>query len=181
MSDTWTNQLPANAEPGTYLVTVKGRRVYMGEDIPQTTTIEIQVGQTQRTVAHLNTGKCETCHNNGGGFDKVLHANGNRAACAGCHVPLSFELEGPIVVRTHFIHSRSERFDAAKNNCSTCHLDQHSIQRVSKAACLSCHTSYPDSHVASFGAVESMYVGGGEESFVSCTDSCHRTHPGSKL
>ena len=48
----------------------------------------------------------------GGELAKVLHGNDNRAACAGCHAPLGFELEGPIFVRTHFIHSRSDRFDA---------------------------------------------------------------------
>jgi len=180
-TDLVTFHLPENAQPGTYIVTVKGRRVYMGEDIPATTNIEIQVGTTQRTVPHLGTGNCQNCHNNGGELTKVLHANANRAACAGCHAPLSFELEGPIVVRTHFIHSRSERFDAPLENCRTCHLSKESIQRVSKAACLSCHNSYPQWHADTFGPIESMYVGGGAESFVSCTDSCHRTHPGSRL
>ena len=47
--DTWTYHVPADAAPGTYLVTVKGRRVYLGEDIPATKTIEIQVGSPQRT------------------------------------------------------------------------------------------------------------------------------------
>lgn len=180
-SDEVTFHIPPNADPGTYLVTVKGRRVYLGEDRPYTKTIEIQVGQRQRTVPHLNTGNCQSCHKNGGELSKVLHANDNRAACAACHVPLSFELEGPIFVRTHFIHSRTDRFGADLKNCSNCHLDRQGIQRVSKAACLSCHKSYPDWHVAQFGPVESAYVGGGEESFIQCTDSCHTNHPGSRL
>jgi hypothetical protein len=111
----------------------------------------------------------------------VLHGNANRGTCAGCHVPLGFELEGPIYVRTHFIHSRSRRFDAPLENCSACHLTPESIQRTSKSACLSCHKSYPSSHVEEFGPIESMYVGGGRESFQQCTDSCHRTHPKSRL
>ena len=98
-----------------------------------------------------------------------------------CHVPLGFELEGPIAVRTHFIHSRSGRFDAPLNKCSNCHLNAAGIQRTSKAACLSCHKSYPQSHVAQFGPIESMYVGGGRESFDQCTGACHTTHPGSGL
>lgn len=180
-SDLFTFHLPADAAPGTYIVTVKGRRVYLGEDIPATTNIEIQVGQTARTVAHLTTGNCQSCHNNGGELTKVLHANGNRAACAGCHAPLSFELEGPIVVRTHFIHSRSDRFDAPLQRCSSCHTEQAGIQRASPAACLSCHKSYPESHVAQFGPVDNMYVGthDGVAAFTSCTDSCHQNHPGS--
>lgn len=177
--DTFTFHIPADAQPGTYLVTMKGRRVYQGEDRPATTTIELQVGTTTRTTAHLATGNCNSCHNNGGELSKVLHGNANRAACNGCHVPLSFELEGPIYVRTHFVHSRSNRFDAPLERCSTCHLDQATTQRASKSACLSCHQSYPAWHENAFGPVESMYVGGGTESFDSCAGSCHTSHPGS--
>ncbi len=180
VSDTWTYKLPANAEPGTYLVTVKGRRVYLGEDVPASRTLEIQVGTPERTEARLTTGRCEACHTRGGELSKVLHANDNRATCAACHAPLGFELEGPIVVRTHFIHSRG-RFDAPLEKCSSCHLTRESIQRTSKAACLSCHKSYPTTHVEQFGPVENMYVGGGRESFQQCTGACHTQHPGSGL
>lgn len=177
--DTFTFSLPDDAKAGTYLLTLKGRRTFLGQDIPATTTIEVQVGSPVRTHPHLTTGNCESCHQNGGELSTVLHANANRAACAGCHVPLGFELEGPIFVRTHFIHSRSDRFAASEMQCTTCHLEQESIQRVSKSACLSCHTSYPEWHENAFGPVESMYVGGGRDSFVSCTDTCHQTHPAS--
>jgi hypothetical protein len=180
-TDTWKYVIPTNAAPGTYLVTVKGRRTYLGEDIPGSRTIEIQVGTPQRTQATLTTGPCNSCHSQGGELSQVLHANDNRAACAGCHAPLSFELEGPIFVRTHFIHSRSNRFDAPLAQCSSCHLTKESIQRTSKAACLSCHKSYPDSHVAQFGPIESMYVGSDDEPFLQCTGACHNQHPGSGL
>ncbi len=179
--DTWTYHLPPDAQPGTYLVTVKGRRTYLGEDVAFTRTVEIQVGQAARTVATLPTGPCTSCHAQGGELSTVLHRNDNRAACSGCHVPLGFELEGPIFVRTHFVHSRSDRFDAPLSRCSSCHLSGESIQRTSQAACLSCHRSYPDSHVAAFGPVESMYVGGGRDSFQQCTGACHTTHPDSGL
>ncbi|XXF78827.1 cytochrome C [Myxococcaceae bacterium GXIMD 01537] len=181
VSDTWTYRVPANAEPGTYLVTVKARRSYLGEDVPATRTIEIQVGSPGRTHAKLAVGNCSTCHTDGGELSNVLHGNNNLATCAGCHAPLGFELEGPIFVRLHFIHSRSERFDASTQRCATCHLDKQTTQRTSKAACLSCHKSYPEWHQQKFGPVESMYVGGGRESFQQCTNSCHTTHPGSGL
>jgi hypothetical protein len=178
VSDTWTNKIPANAEPGTYLVTVKARRVYMGEDVAASRTLEIQVGTPERTQATLTTGKCSTCHVQGGELNKVLHALDDRSTCTTCHAPLAFELEGPVAVRTHFVHSRG-RFDAPLEQCSSCHLNKESTQRTSKAACLSCHKSYPDSHVEKFGPIEHMYVGGGRESFQQCTGSCHKTHPGS--
>lgn len=182
VSDTWTFHLPEDAPPGSYIVTVKGRRVYMGEDIPATTNITIQVGSVVPTEAALSTGPCNTCHSGGGELSTVLHANDNRAACAGCHAPLSFELEGPIVVRSHFIHSRSNRVEQHEiKRCANCHLTPESVQRTSKAACLSCHTSYPESHVAAFGPVHDIYIGGGAESFGACAGSCHASHPGSGL
>ena len=181
VSDTWTYNIPDNAVPGTYLVTVKGRRVYLGEDIPFSRTIEVQVGTSQRTQANLTTGPCTSCHTKGGELSEVLHANDNRAACNGCHAPLGFELEGPIFVRVHFIHSRSDRYDASLSQCSKCHLNNQGIQRTSKAACMSCHKSYSQEHVEAFGPIQSMYVGGGRESFQQCTGTCHTTHPQSGL
>ncbi|MCP3100906.1 cytochrome c family protein [Myxococcus sp. K15C18031901] len=181
-TDTWTYKIPQNAEPGTYLVTVKGRRVYLGEDRPASKTVEIQVGTKKRTEAKLTTGPCNSCHSDGGELATVLHGNDNRAACAGCHAPLSFELEGPIFVRVHFIHSRSNRVDSPPAKCSSCHLEKASIQRASQAACLSCHKSYPASHVAKFGALDSMYVGRAEKTaFDQCNGACHTQHPGSGL
>lgn len=179
--DTWTYTIPDNAPSGTYYVTTKGRRVYKGEDVPYTSQVAIQVGTPQVTTPTLTTGPCNTCHTDGGELSKVLHANSNRATCAGCHAPLAFELEGPIFVRLHYIHSRSDRFDAPLAKCQSCHLNQQGIQRTSKAACLSCHTSYPPSHVAQFGPVIDSYVGGGAESFQQCTGSCHTQHPQSGL
>ncbi|HEX5064315.1 MAG TPA: hypothetical protein VFV99_33300, partial [Kofleriaceae bacterium] len=179
--DTWTHHIPENAPAGTYFMNMKGRRTYMGEDVPFTRTLEIQVGTPTRTTATLNTGPCASCHTGESALNKVLHANDNRGTCAGCHVPLGFELEGPIYVRTHFIHSRSRRFDAPLDKCASCHLTKESIQRTSKSACLSCHKSYPADHVQAYGPVESMYVGGGRESFQQCTTTCHLTHPNSQL
>ncbi len=177
-SDTFTFHLPDNVEPGTYRVTSKARRKYYGEEVPFTRTIEIQVGTATPTTTPLGTGKCNTCHTGAGSLFNVLHANPNRGTCAGCHAPLAVEYDAPIFVRVHFLHSRSNRVEGNMQDCSTCHLSSESIQRTSKAACLSCHTSYPADHVANFGSVHDIYVGGGAESFESCTTSCHTTHPG---
>jgi hypothetical protein len=179
--DTWTHHIPSDAPAGTYYLNVKGRRTYLGEDIPFSRTIEIQVGSAERTQPALTTGPCTSCHTGPSSLRTINHANADRGTCAGCHVPLGFELEGPIYVRTHFIHSRSRRFDKPLTACATCHLTRQSIQRASKSACLSCHTSYPQSHVDEFGPIRSIYVGGGRESFQRCTTSCHLTHPKSRL
>ncbi|HEU4405620.1 MAG TPA: hypothetical protein VFS43_10050 [Polyangiaceae bacterium] len=181
VSDQWTYAIPPDAQPGTYLVTLKGSRSYLGEDTHVSRTIKIQVGTPQATAAQLDTGGCGSCHNGGGELSKVLHANDDRATCSTCHAPIGFEYEGPVAVRTHFIHSRSNRFDAPLTQCSSCHQTADSIARTSKAACLSCHKAYPADHVQNYGPVESMYVGGGRESFSACGEGCHATHPGSGL
>lgn len=178
---TITYHIPPNAEPGTYLITQKGRRVYLGEDIPASKTIEIQVGTTQHGDVPLNTGGCGSCHNNNSSLSILNHGNSNRGACTACHAPLNFELEGPVYVRTHFLHSRSDRFDAKLDRCANCHLDRAGIQRTSKSACLSCHKSYPAEHVQQFGPIDNMYVGNNVDSFQQCTAACHTNHPGSGL
>ena len=179
VSDQFSFHVPNNAESGTYLVTVKGRRVYLGEDIPATRTIEIQVGTKQPTQARLTATQCASCHNQGSALGLLLHGNDNLAACNGCHAPLSFEPDNEAYVRIHFIHSRSDRYSMPLSRCAACHQERTSIQRASKAACLSCHKSYPDSHVRRSGAVRSIYVGGQLESFQSCADGCHKNHIGS--
>lgn len=178
--DTWTHHVPGDAPSGTYYLSVKGRRTYLGEDVPFSRTVEVQVGSPVPTQPVMTTGRCATCHTGPSSLGRINHANADRGTCAGCHVPLGFELEGPIYVRTHFIHSRSRRFDAPLTQCATCHLTRKSIQRTSKSACLSCHTSYPPSHVRKFGPIESIYVGGGRESFQQCS-TCHTNHPGARF
>lgn len=181
VSDVVRFRLPPDAEPGTYLITVKGRRVYLGEDVPFARTIEVQVGSAEPTTATLPTGRCQTCHQEGSALSLVLHGTSDRRTCHGCHAPLAFELDTPIAVRVHYLHSRSRRFAAPPAQCATCHLEAASITRTSQAACLSCHQSYPRDHVERYGPIESPFVGGGRDSFQQCTDTCHVTHPGSGL
>ncbi len=184
VSDTAHFTLPADAQPGTYRVFMKARRSYMGEELPRTQVISIQVGTTQVTHKTFSTGGCTACHSGGGAMPRVSHGFdvAQRDVCTACHVPLPFEPEGPVYVRTHFIHSRSGRLDASPGQCNLCHTDRASIQRVSKSACMSCHKSYPADHVANYGPVIDMYIGGTlDDSFQQCTSSCHRNHPDSRL
>lgn len=184
VTDTVRFTLPADAKPGTYKVVMKARRSYLGEAVPRATTIEIQVGTTQRTTKTYATGGCKACHNGSSDLTRMSHGLdlNQRDTCTTCHVPLPFEPEGPIYVRTHFLHSRSGRLNESPAQCNMCHLDRPSIQRVSKSACLSCHKSYPADHVMQFGPVVDMYIGGTlDDSFQQCTGACHRTHPSSGL
>jgi len=180
-TDTWTFTIPEDAAAGTYLAALKGRRSYLGEDTPKSHVISFQVGTTETTEASLPTGGCGACHSGGGSLGRVLHGLSDRRVCTACHMPLSFELEGPIHARLHFIHARSNRVDEPLARCSSCHLTNASIQRTSKSGCLSCHASYPPSHVEAYGPITDMYLGGGAESFQPCTSTCHTTHPASGL
>lgn len=186
VSDTARFTLPANAGAGTYKITMKARRSYLGQEVAAARVIEVQVATPQRTTAHLDTGPCTSCHAAGTGGDlrRIGHglAAGDRDTCTTCHVPLPFEPEGPIYVRTHFVHSRTDRLDAPLIRCRNCHLERAGIQRTSKSACLSCHKRYPADHVARFGPVIDMYIGGTlEDSFQQCTTACHTNHPASAL
>ncbi|HEY6033587.1 MAG TPA: hypothetical protein VIV58_04985 [Kofleriaceae bacterium] len=184
VSDVVHFTLPADAQPGTYKVAMKARRSYMGEELPRAVTLEIQVGTTQHTQKTYSTGNCQNCHQAGGELTRVSHGFdiANRDVCTTCHAPLAFEPEGPVYVRTHFVHSRSGRLDASPAQCNLCHTTLAGIQRTSKSACMSCHKSYPDDHVVKYGPIVDMYIGGTlDDSFQQCTSSCHRNHPESRL
>jgi hypothetical protein len=179
----FTFHVPADAAPGTYVVAQKGRRVYMGQDIPATKTISVQVGapQAQPAAVPLNTGGCKACHNGPSSLAVVNHGDGDRQTCATCHAPLAFELEGPVYVRTHFLHSRSDRYPDNIGRCSNCHLNLEGIQRTSKSACLSCHKSYDAWHTQTYGALDNMFVGSETGAFQACSTTCHTDHPNSGL
>jgi len=184
VGDTVKFTLPGNAAPGTYKVVMKARRSFLSQEIPMAKVIEIQVGTAQHTAKTLDTGGCPSCHKNGSDFTRLNHAFpvDQRDVCSTCHVPLPFEPEGTVYIRTHFIHSRTDRLDAPLIRCSNCHVNRQGIQRTSKSACLSCHKSYPKDHVLRYGPIVDMYIGGtAEDSFQQCSTSCHTNHPGSGL
>lgn len=184
VSDSVTFTLPPDAKPGTYKIAMKARRTYLGEEVPRTQVISIQVGTKRKTKAKLSTGGCKSCHRGDSDLTRMSHgfSADQRDVCTTCHVPLPFEPEGTVYIRTHFIHSRSGRLNESPAECKMCHDNRASIQRTSKSACLSCHKSYPASHVTQFGPVVDMYIGGTiDDSFQQCTGSCHTNHPSSGL
>src|ERR1043165_1595553 len=184
VGDTVRLTLPASAAAGTYKIVMKARRSYLSQEIPAAKVIESQVGTAQHTAKTLDTGPCASCHQGSSDLARVSHAlpADQRDVCTTCHVPLPFEPEGPLYVRTHFIHARTHRLGAPLIRCANCHLDGKGIQRTSKSACLSCHKSYPPDHVARYGPVVDMYIGGTlADSFGVCSTSCHTSHPSSGL
>ena len=129
MPDTHTFQLPADAPPGTYVIGFKARRVWGGEAVQRGTTIEIQVGQAERTNYQWKI-NCLGCHNGPSALATLNHGIGDLRVCQACHAQLPNEPDSPIDWRIHMIHSRSNRFDAEVGRCSTCHTVQpRGVQR----------------------------------------------------
>lgn len=124
-----TNQVtltvPEDALPGTYVVTLKGRRDYGGEATNAGAVLRIQVGTTEQTSWEPTTGNCETCHSGPTALRNILHGIGDRESClAGCHTSIEMEPDSALDYRVHFVHSRSNRYPADINNCSVCHFEE---------------------------------------------------------
>lgn len=114
--------VPSDAEPGTYMLSFKGRRDWGGEATVRAVTLEVPVGQSAPTTFEPKTGNCNSCHTGPAGLDKVLHSIDDRRTCFGCHAPLAMEPDNRLDFRAHFIHTRSNRMPADPYECETCHL-----------------------------------------------------------
>ncbi len=119
--DTVSLTIPADALPGTYIAAIKARRIFGGEALNRAATTTLQVGTLVPTAFKPTTGNCENCHQGAAGFDRILHGVTDRSACFACHIALSFEEDNALDYRVHAVHSRSRRFPANVQNCSTCH------------------------------------------------------------
>jgi hypothetical protein len=117
VADTFTITVPADAPPGTWLATVKARRVWEGEPVQAAASAKFQVGRSVPTgfIPHL-TG-CARCHVGpsslaivGHGFDVGNH---ERPECLSCHTSgysSWFEPDAGFDKRMTFVHLLSRRF-----------------------------------------------------------------------
>lgn len=122
VSDVVTFTVPADAEPGTYVASIKARREFGGEALNRGTTLELQVGSALATSFTATT-SCTACHDQRATrFTRILHGVSDRRSCFGCHAPLAVELDNALDVRVHMVHDRSNRFDADVRDCGLCHL-----------------------------------------------------------
>jgi hypothetical protein len=124
VSDEVVLTVPDDAQPGTYIVATKARRDYAGEAINKGAVHRIQVGSNEVTEWEPTTGNCTTCHTGETALANVGHGIGDRESClSGCHTAFEIEPDAPIDYRVHYVHTRSDRFPADPDDCSTCHLD----------------------------------------------------------
>ena len=114
--DTWTHHIPADAPSGTYYLNVKGRRTYLGEDIPFSKTVEIQVGSH---AAHAARADHRTLHQLP--HRSIVARQGQPRECQAGHVrrlprAARVRARGPDL-RAHALHPLAlERFDAPLDN-----------------------------------------------------------------
>lgn len=125
VSDEVVLTVPDDALPGTWVVAVKGRRDYAGEAINTGAVKRIQVGTTEITHWEATTGNCNSCHTGQRALGKILHGLSDRESClAGCHSAIEFEPDSALDYRVHFVHTRSDRYPADPDDCSTCHFEE---------------------------------------------------------
>lgn len=156
--------LPEDAEPGTYVVMVKGARQFYGERISKSNTFFFQVGQPEPTTYPNRVGNCQICHRGVLSLDNLHHGIpvDHVESCKTCH-------SGRLIQKFHRIHMNSDKFPLKKNDCTVCHLTRESAVRPSIEACSSCH---PDVHGNEYFA---MRYGEMDEPnrFSNCAQACH--------
>ena len=125
VSDEAVLTVPDDALPGTYVVAIKSRRDYDGEAINTGKVARIQVGTTEETEWEATTGNCNQCHTGQRALGKVLHGISDRESClVGCHTSIEIEPDAALDYRVHFVHTRSDRYPADPDDCSTCHFEE---------------------------------------------------------
>jgi hypothetical protein len=119
VADTFTVTVPTDAQPGTWLATVKARRVWEGEPVQAAASVKFQVGEAQPTGFTPRMSGCARCHVGQSSLAVVGHGldvgNRERPECLSCHTSgyaAWFEPDAGFDKRMSFIHLLSKRFFA---------------------------------------------------------------------
>lgn len=119
VADTFTIVVPADAQPGTWLATVKARRLWRGEPAQAVDSVRFQVGKAQQTTYQARMSGCANCHVGRASLAVIGHGldvgDRERPECLSCHTSgyaAWFEPDAGFDKRMSFVHLLSERFFA---------------------------------------------------------------------
>jgi hypothetical protein len=119
VTDAFTVTVPADAQPGTWLATVKARRVWEGEPVQAAASVKFQVGRVVPTGFTPRMSGCARCHVGQSSLAIVGHGfdvgNRERPECLSCHTSgysAWFEPDAGFDKRMSFVHLLSPRFFA---------------------------------------------------------------------
>jgi hypothetical protein len=117
VSDAFVVTVPADAQPGTWLATLKARRVWEGEPVQAAASVKFQVGQAVQTSYVPHMSGCASCHAGQSSLALVGHGfdvgDRERPECLSCHTSgyvAWFEPDAGFDKRMSFIHLLSARF-----------------------------------------------------------------------
>lgn len=117
VSDAFVVTVPADAQPGTWLATVKARRVWEGEPVQAAASVKFQVGSATSTSYAPHMSGCASCHYGQSSLAVVGHGldagDHERPECLTCHTSgysAWFEPDAGFDKRMSFIHLLSQRF-----------------------------------------------------------------------
>lgn len=117
VSDAFVVTIPADASPGTWLATVKARRVWEGEPVQAAASVRFQVGSAATTNYAQHFSTCSRCHVGQAALSVVGHgfdvSGGERPECLSCHTSgyaAWFEPDAGFDKRMSFVHLLSRRF-----------------------------------------------------------------------
>lgn len=122
VSDIFTFTVPTDAEEGTYVVGIKGRREWEGEPLQKAASLRVQVGTDQATeflpfhVAGMNN-NCASCHVGPAALPNAAHGfeglNEVGPECLTCHTSgYYFEPDAGIDTRLRYMHDTTRRLFA---------------------------------------------------------------------
>ena len=171
MDTRWPVALPQDAEPGTYVFTLKGNRQFMGERMVHTNTVYLQVGQAERTQYPQRVGNCDICHMGPTSLSNISMGmdTGAVEACKSCHGSTTTKF-------VHQIHINSDHYPVRKNDCTVCHLKYEGAIRSSILTCTACHMQ---AHAAQFFEQTFTAVTTSAEPNLqsNCAVTCHDQNP----
>jgi hypothetical protein len=122
VSDIVEFTIPQEAQPGTYILSVKARRVWAGEALNRGASLDIQIGMEGVTNYEPQVGNCSGCHRGNASLALVNHGMGDLRTCQVCHTQQANVPDSRLDCRIHIVHQRSPRFGGNPSDCTTCHL-----------------------------------------------------------